>query len=67
MKQNVKTQSQKNIPKLSKKITCSNLAIQLQKPVYLQYSHQGYLWHPLKDHRCKELTTADFNPVKIFK
>ena len=59
-KKNVKTQSQQNIPKLSN-------AIHLQKPVYLQCSHQGYMWHPLKDYRCKSLTTADFHPVKIFK
>ena len=41
--------------------------IHLKKPIYLQCSHQGYLWHPLEDHRCKELTTADFHPVKTFK
>ena len=42
-------------------------AVHLQKPIYLQCSHQGYLWHPLQEHRRKELTTADFYPVKTFK
>jgi len=37
-------------------------AIHLQKPIYLKCSHQGHQWHPLQDHRCKELTIADFLP-----